>query len=216
MTVVLFDVAPYARLQFESLRSEKSWPIESIFTRESVGLVYMSPVDKRTSMIGDIGLAVYKGEENQIIDHIKTCRDMVIAAAELAEIGMEFRELFHSAISLFKKRGGKVIGWMTTNHDPLKLNLGHTAPGSYQVLQFGDAFEQVRETIRTKRLYINELETFKIPETCAFTVEARLTDESLRLPNAFFHVIVTFSQGKKGILTDFDGIFKAVGMDYML
>jgi hypothetical protein len=213
---VLFGSAPYERLQFATLRNPESWPSKSVFGDESVGTIYVSPVERKAKMIGDIGLSIYKGENETIRRHLKDSRDLVLAAAEKAKVGMRFSHLHATSMKLFNDNGGKVIGWITTNHDPMKTNLGHTVPGSYEKLPFGPTFETVRETIRSKRVYINEIEEFEIPETCAFTLEARLTDASLELPNVFFHVIVTFSEGEKAVLTNFNEIFTAVGMNYML
>ncbi len=214
----LFDTAPYERLQFESLRNPESFPSASkLFDTESVGIVYTSAVDRTAGMFGDIGFTVYQGNDSQVQHHIRAVHDLVLKAAALAEVGMKFCDLYTASRRIFNDEGQKVIGWMSTTHDPFKVNLGHTAPGSY-----GDGpipledFAATREAIRTRRLYINEVEQFAIPATCAFTVEARLTDISKTLPNAFFHVIVTFSEGEKQILTNFDRIFKTAGMDYML
>jgi hypothetical protein len=83
-------------------------------------------------------------------------------------------------------------------------------------LKFGNSFNEVRETIKNNRIYINNVENFKISETCAFTVEARLCDvNEPSLPNAFFHFIVCFNKGEKIILDDYKQIFNTVGMHYM-
>ncbi len=215
---VLFDTAPYSRLQFESLRNPESFPSESkYFESESVGIVYASPVERATGMFGDIGFTIYQGENEEIRNHIRVVHDLVLEAAESAAVGMKFCDLYAASQRLFADKGQKIVGWMSTTHDPLKVNLGHTAPGSY-----GDGtiplenFADAREAVRTRRLYINEAEQFVIPPTGAFTVEARLTDVSRTLPNAFFHVIVTFSEGERTIHTNFAQIFRDLKMDYML
>ncbi|MBM3257041.1 MAG: M24 family metallopeptidase [Candidatus Liptonbacteria bacterium] len=214
---VLAAEAPYDRLKFETLRKPESAPQESVpMTAESVSILYASTVDKATGMIGDLGCTVYRGTDEKVREHISNTYKMIYDAAALAEVGMSFRELFAAAMQHFASQW-RVIGWMTTNHDPLKTNLGHTVPGSYgEPISFGNSFEEVRETIRSKRVYINELETFKIPESCAFTFEARLMNPEMpELPNVFVHLMVTFSNGEKKILSNFDGIFKAAGMDYI-
>ena len=96
------------------------------------------------------------------------------------------------------------------------MNLGHTIPGSYKPLDFGKSFEEIRETITKKRIFIKENVDFKIPETCAFTIESRFEDaHKSYLPSVHFHFIVCFDKGKKIIMSNFDKIFSAVGMDYM-
>ena len=130
---------------------------------------------------------------------------------------MKFSDLYKEAMNIFSARN-KMIRWITTYHDPLKVNLGHTIPGSFgEETGSGNSFEEIKEFVRSKRIYINETEEFRILSTCAFTVEARLVDTNdPDLPNTLFHIITTFSNGKKEILTNFNDIFRTVGMDYML
>lgn len=208
----LWATAPFTRLQFSSLRDKPYWPSDTRFTEESVGMVYCSPVKKETGLLGDFGCTLYRGSDERVRAHIRNSFEAIYAIAEQASIGMKFSELFSIAGKIFKERGVR-IGWMRTDHDQLQVNLGHTVPGSYgEVSPADESFSAARERIRTGRLYINTAETFQIPETCAFTVEARLTDESGTLPNAFFHLIVLFQDGEKRILTNFDTIFRISGM----
>ena len=215
---VLFDTAPFKRLQFESLRNEESFPSEeSIFEKESVGIIYLSPVDLKTNMIGDIGFTIYHGNDERIKKHIDKCYHTTLAMAEHAKVGMKFKDLYSFAMDLFKQEL-KIIGWMTTTSDPnLGINLGHTVPGSFDNnLNFGNSFEDILKTIKNNRIYINNVEDFEIPETCAFTVEARLADiNNPDLPNIFFHFIVVFNKGEKTILNNFENIFKIANMDYI-
>ena len=215
---ILFDKEPFKRLQFDSLRNSESWPNESSkFEKETVGIVYLSPVDKKTGMIGDIGFTIYNGESEEIKQHIKKCFNTTLAVAEHAQVGMKFSELYEFAMKQFTNEV-KIIGWMTTTSDPLKgINLGHTVPGSYTGdFSPSESFNEVKKEITTKRIYINIAESFEIPETCAFTVEARLADDNKpHLPNVFFHFIVTFSKGEKKILKNFEDIFKIAKMDYI-
>ena len=213
---VLFADTPFERLQFDSLRDPKFFPsTTSVFGRESVGMFYLSPIDRATGMIGDIGCSMYRGDDPKIRDHIRVCHDGVHAVCENAEVGMRFCDQYTFAMDLFHKNGKKV-GWMTTTHDPLKVNLGHTIPGLLGDELPQNSFESLKEAICSRRVYTNAEEQFQIPPTCAFTLEARLTDLEEKLPNIFFHFTVTFSEGEKHILGDFDDIFRVVGMDYML
>ena len=218
---VLFDdQKPFKRLQFDSLRKSEYWPNEtSKFKKETVGMIYFSPVDCKTNMIGDIGFSVYKGENAEIKKHIKICYSAILNVAEHAEVGMSFSELCIFAKQLFQNKF-KITKWITLFLHPLSedgVNLGHTVPGTFETnFDFGKSFGEVRETIRTKRIFINSGEKFKIPETCAMTIEVRLADaEKEYLPNVYFHFIVCFDKGKKIILENFSEIFKVVGMNYM-
>ena len=140
-----------------------------------------------------------------------------MAIAEHTEVGMNFRDLCNFAADSFK---GKLTmtKWVARNSDPNQtINLGHTIPGSFEDnLIFGNTFEEIKETIRVKRVPFIDTEDFKIPNTCAFTVESRLEDfKNSNLPSVHFHFIVCFDNGKKTILENFDEIFKTVGMDYI-
>ncbi len=214
----LFGQEPFERLKFDTLRKPIHWPNENYkFEKETVAIIYLSPVDIKTKMIGDFGFTIYNGEKEEIKNHIKKCYQTILKMAEHAEVGMKFCDLYHFAVSSFES-DYKIIGEMVTSSDPnLGINLGHTLPGSFEDnFVFGETFEEVRDTIRTKRIYINEVENFIIPETCAFTVEARLEDvEKPELPKIYFHFIVCFDKGQKTILKNFENIFKIAKMDYM-
>lgn len=215
---VLLGQTPFKRLQFKTLRNPSAWPNNtSKFSTETVGIIYLSPVDHLTGMFGDIGLTIYSGENKEIKDHIRKCYNVILEVAKKAEARMLFSDLFNEAISSFNNNL-KIIEWMTTTNDPtLGINLGHTVPGSYEnEVQASASFEELKIKLTKGRIYINGSENFKIPETCAFTVEARLVDNQKKyLPNVFFHFIVCFDHGKKTILENFSEIFKTVGMDYM-
>lgn len=214
---VLCDERPFKRLEFDSLRMPEFWPnTKSKFSREVIGIIYLSSIDKKTGMLGDTGFTLYKGDDSSIKKHIKDCYDIIFEATEYAKIGMEFRDLYAHCIDLFRNKGKK-IGWMTTTNDPLKVNLGHTVPGSFESdFKRSDSFDEIKESITSKRIYINSEEKFKILPTCAFTMEARLTDLEAKLPNVFFHFIVTFSDGEKKVLTNFNKIFKEAEMPYII
>ncbi len=216
---VIFDQAPFSRLKYDSLRNPDFWPKDNIFfEKETVGMVYFSPVDRNTSMIGDIGFTFYTGDNIEIQKHIMKCHSAILGIAEHSQIGMKFSELCLYASNYFKKSGLKMTKWTAKNSDPNQsINLGHTIPGSFEDnLVFGETFDKVKETIRVKRVPFIDTENFTIPATCAFTVESRLEDlGNPGLPSVHFHFIVCFDKGKKTILKNFDKIFEAVGMDYM-
>jgi hypothetical protein len=83
-------------------------------------------------------------------------------------------------------------------------------------LEFGNSFEEVKETITKKRIFVKEITDFTIPETCAFTIESRLEDANdASMPSVHFHFIVCFDKGTKKIIDNFKEIFAAAGMDFM-
>jgi len=213
----LFSQAPYTRLQFDTLRSKKFWPQkENFLTKESVGIIYLSPVHRESGIIGDFGATFYYGKDEKIVRHLKKSLSLLEKVTDFIEIGMEFRKIHEFAQQLFQKN--EVNNHRTTVHnDPAGTNLGHTVPWTYEdptteeekIIEDGD-IETLRNLISKKRIYINALEKFKIPSTIAFTFEARLEDsENSHLPNAFYHLIVCFINGKKTILKNFECIFLA-------
>lgn len=216
--VVLFAQKPFTRLLYETNRKQDYWPQETFtFNAETVGNIYISPVSKQTNMFGDIGFTFYQGTDEKIKEHLKHCYFAILEIAEYTQVGMKFSEICDFALNIYKNKL-KPTQWLTVNSDPNHhLNLGHTVPGSFEPnFDFGNNFEAIKETIRTKRVYINDNENFAIPETCAFTVESRIEDyKDADLPSVFFHFIVCFDKGEKIILNNFDEIFKTVGMDYM-
>jgi len=211
------------RVAYDNLRKEEFWPRkENIFTDNSIGYIYASPINKLSGIIGDFGMTIYKGSNAKIIEHIKSCLDLTEKTAEYAQVGMEFREIYDYCQKLMKEKGLNNER-MITYTDKVGTNIGHTVPWSYkdpnleekQTLE-GNSFEKVRELISTQRVHLNSKERFKIPPTIAFTIEPRAENSFLPgLPMSSFHTILTFSEGKKEILGNFNPIFQAVKMDFI-
>ena len=220
---VLFGNKTYDRLKFESLRDPAYLANDShIYNKESVGILYLSPVDRQTGIIGDFGLTIYNGNNETIRKHIRHCYDLLFEVANYANVGMSFSSLYDYAIKTFIDKGHKKIAWMSTTiweetgDNKRKINFGHTVPGSYGDLNLGNSFDEIKESIRVNRLFIEDGENFMIPETCGFTLEFRLTDEGGSMPNTHFHLMIVFENGERKILSNFNEIFIKMGMDYML
>ena len=214
---ILFDQYPFKRLKYDSLRKPEYAPNKKIvFKKESVGMIYSSFVDRKTKMLGDIGFPIYQGQDEKIRQHIKNSYNTILKIAEHAKVGMEFADLCLFSENLFQNKL-KPTKWITVNYPVFNINLGHSIPGSFENdFTFGNSFEEIKNTIKTKRIMISKAESFKIPKTCAFTIESRLEDlNDPDLPSIYFHFIVCFDNGKKTILQNFDQIFNAVGMNWM-
>ena len=137
--------------------------------------------------------------------------------ARHTKVGMEFSEICSFALGLYKNRF-KMTKWVPVSSNPdVSINLGHSIPGSFKDnFTLKDNYEEIKETIRTERVHINNAEHFKIPDTCAFTIESRLEDiNDPNMPSGYFHFIVCFNKGQKTILENYRQIFSTVGMDYM-
>lgn len=215
---VLFDQKSFGRLHYDSLRNPSYWPSKEYrFEKESVGMIYISPVNRETGMLGDIGLTVYKGENEKIKQHVKAVHDAVFEVAQRTEVGMKFSEVCLLARKLFRDKF-KMTRWVAISSDPNQtMNLGHTVPGTFDDnFSLKNRFEEIRESIRTKRIHLVDTENFEIPKTCAFTVESRLEDaNNPELPSVYFQFIVCFKEGQKLILENFRDIFQVLKMDYM-
>lgn len=79
-------------------------------------------------------------------------------------------------------------------------------------------FKEIITLLNTKRKFLNAFEETVIEPGLAFTIEPRaLPKERSNIPTIYFHTIAIFKQnGQKELLTNFDEIFRLVGMDYMI
>jgi hypothetical protein len=215
----------YQRMNYQSLRPKNSWPKESIFLDINKGVIYVfsSPVDKSTGMIGDWGMTIYFGKNPDIIEHLKLCLRLNYQVLEHAQIGMTFSELSNFSNKLFLKEG--LYNQVTSITDTTGINIGHTIPWSYEDLLPEEIaifktnnWQQIIAMINSKRKFLNFQEKLQIQPGMAFTVEQRLTKLSNKnIPMSSFHTIAIVNpNGTKKLLTNFDEIFKVVGMDYML
>jgi len=207
------------RLLFDSLRKETFWPSDNIITKDSLLFVYCSPVDRKTALFGDIGVTLYAGQDPLIQNHLQKALGVLYDVAEYTQPGMEFKEICDYAQKVFKDKNvnNDRALLLTTGKD--EFNLGHTVPFSHEmpsedeqsVINSGN-FEKIRDLISHKRIYLGPEEQFKIPETCAFTVEARLEDnDNENCPNNFFHLIVCFDNGVKTIHMNYEPVKSAWG-----
>jgi hypothetical protein len=213
-----------SRLDFDSLRKVEHWPNDqNALDAETVGLVYASPVE-RSGMIGDFGLTFYRGQNAAIRQQLRLAYELTNRVCEFAQVGMEFRELFDFCQKTMADSGAK-SGRMALINDPSDINFGHTVPWSYELptpdeqrIIDGGSIDKLRDLISSKRLFLNSIESFRIPEVCAFTVEPRVTtvDESGQLRLAYFHFIVAFrGRDKKTTVAGFEPIFDKLQMSYI-
>lgn len=207
-----------SRVAYDSLRKEEFWPRDDFaFSTDSLGYVYASPVNKAAGIIGDFGLTIYRGKNPKIIAHLNACLEIVQKTAEYAQVGMELREVHNHCQNLMAGKDFNSKRMLALN-DKTKNNIGHTIPWTHEVatkeeseIIKGEDLEKLKNLISSKRLYLNQRETFKIPPTIAFTAEPRM--ENNNNPLASFHVIIAFREGKKEIFGNFNPVFQALKMD---
>ena len=214
VAVLFAESNNFQRLQFDTLRKQQYWPKQEIKLGEnSVGMVYASPVDNKSGIIGDIGLSFYTGQDQKIKQHLIRSLEVIKKAAEFADVKMEFRELHNHAQKLFAKaslNNDRTV----TYADSVGTNLGHAIPWTHkdpteseQAIISGSSFEKLKNLISSKRVNVNSRENFKIPENIVFTFEARLEDSNdLQMPSVFYHLLVAFKEGEREIISGFEGM----------
>lgn len=213
----------YSRTKYDNLRKEEFSPQNEVrFSSESAAMIYASPVNKADGIMGDFGLTVYTGSNTNVREHLKTGLAIVEKTAEFAQVGMEFREVNNYSQKLLKEHdlnNDRTAGYTAK----IPKSIGHTIPFTYELpnekeraVIRNEEFDALKELLRTKRVNLDAEEKFKIPTTVAFTTEIRAeSNHNPNLPNAFFHLIVTFAGGKKEILANFNEVFQALKMDYI-
>ena len=69
---VLFAQKPYRRLEFDTLRNPQFFSSAAFrFESETVGILYVSTIDRTTGMLGDIGCTLYRGRDERVKAHIR-------------------------------------------------------------------------------------------------------------------------------------------------
>lgn len=224
--VLITDSNNPQRISYDNLRFERNWPRENVFLDKKSGLIYLfaSPVDKQSGIIGDFGITIYFGNKDPIKNHLKKCLKINKEILSFANIGMSFAEVYEYAEKLFSQNG--LANQVLSFTDPSKFNFGHTIPSTdiewsdeeTKIVKSED-WSKIKDLISKRRIFVNRVEQFKIKPGVAFTIEPRLKVlADSNLPTSLsFHMIGVFNKnGEKELLTNFDEIFKLVGMDYML
>jgi hypothetical protein len=101
----------FDRISPSTLRPPESWPRSDIFLNRKNGIisVYASPVNQKTGMIGDFGLTLYFGTNQQIKNHLKTCLSIDKKVFEYSQVGMQLSEIYNYTQKLFLVEGLKII-----------------------------------------------------------------------------------------------------------
>lgn len=211
------------RVSYKSLRVKEFWPQNNILLNKTKDLVvlYSSPVDKKTGVIGDFGLTLYLGNNQKIKDHFKKSYEVYLKIFDNLKIGMNFSQIYKKAKKIMNKQG--LYSDLLSPSDPAGTNIGHTIVNLTQeelkkIREKTLSWIEAKDILSKKRIFISGVEEQIIKPGMAFTIEPRPQDQmDKKLPMALFHSIVIFdNNGNKEVLTGFDRIFKASGMDYLL
>jgi hypothetical protein len=207
----------FTRLNYDSLRTPAFWSSDRLSLRDdSLVYVYASPFDRQTGLIGDIGLTLYRGDNEGIWAHLSACMEVTTRVATFAEIGMELREVFDYAVEQMKTV--HLINKTSSTKSGV-ANIGHTVPWSYgsypdevkRCLE-GDNSRDIRDLISGGRVSINAEAALAIAPTMAITIEPQIASEAA--PLCSYHLIVSFVEGKRIISPSFAQLFKAFAMDH--
>jgi methionine aminopeptidase len=212
------------RLSYTSLRSQENWPQEDIVFNPKAGLLfaYASPVNKITGIAGDFGITLYAGNNSEIISFFQKVYAINQKIVEMMKPGAKVSDVCKKIYAIFDKMGLNNIAASVT--DPAKVNIGHSVPGTlrpYLKKELGviksDNWETACKVISERRIFFNEKVNYVFQPGDCFTVEPRLISlQASNLPLILFHMIAKITQNKTKVFENFDSIFKAVRMDYML
>lgn len=203
------------------------WPKSDVYLDRDNGMAYLfaSPVDKKSGIIGDFGLTVYFGDDSIVEEHLKKCLNINRQIFDFIEVGRKFSEVYRYAEKIITEQGLK-NGVISTT-DPAGKDFGHTVPATYfewtneerNILESAEPdWELFKNMLNKKRVFVNSLEETTYRPGMAITLEPRLTVvNNPHIPMGSFHTIVAIHEdGSKELLTNFDEIFTAVGMDFMV
>jgi len=224
---VLFgNINSDSRHNYHTLRPKDMWPRDDIFLDLKVGMAYLfaSPVDKKTGIIGDFGLTIYFGKNQEVINHLQTCMKINKQIFDFIKVGMPFKDVYKYAEKIIIDAG--LTNNVGSTTDPTGKDYGHTLPSTdkdwtdKEVELFKNnstPWNAICELISKRRIFVNRVEKASYQPDMATTLEPRLTNSSNPdIPMASFHTVVTIHEdGSKELLTQFDDIFKTVGMNYM-
>jgi hypothetical protein len=209
----------FARLNYDSLRTPAFWSSEHhTLGDDSLVYVYASPFDRQTGLIGDIGLTLYRGDDEAIWAHLSACLEVTTRVATFADVGMELRELFHYAV---KEMEAVELINKTSSTKTGVANIGHTVPWSYEAYSDalkrcleGDGERDIRDIISGSRVSINADAALAIAPTMALTVEPQIASQTA--PLCSYHLIVSFVDGKRILSPSFAPLFNAFEMSHRL
>lgn len=211
------------RLYFKSLRKEKNYPRKDVFLNKKNGLVflYAGPIN-RDGIIGDMEMTLYFGSNKKIIDYLKLYYRLIKQIIDFAETGLTFRAVFEYSEKLFAKH--RFVNAIVSMTDPTSKNIGHTIPFVVDEITLEEKnilknkkWSELCKLVSNKRVFLNAKEKIEIIPNMAFTIEpgVKMRDRE-DMPFIAFHTTVLIHEnGEKELLTNFDKIFKLVGMTYM-
>lgn len=207
-TTVLSGSCGFGRLGLQSFRPEHAWP-EDLPVTEEPATFYTSPVSS-SGIIEDFGLTLYRGDRQEVRDHIQDVANLVAELTEFVEPGMCYADLYREARDRWEAAG--LRNDIASSTDAAGTNIGHSIPFFGGGHDKRDRATVAPELISKARMFVSAANTELVADTCAFTIEPRLGAPGL--PVAWFHVVVTFVAGRKRVLTEFGPVFRLPGLEW--
>lgn len=224
MAVLFSNDQDVSRTNFDVLRPEPMWPRDDIFLNRDNGIimVYASPVDRVSYMVGDFEMMIYFGKQPAIQDHFRKVASLDYEIFGQVEVGMTLSDVAKIASKLMRQYG--LANNVVSLNDPAGTNIGHTIPATDQAWTKeelaklnGADWDDAKDVIAKKRRFVNEIETLEIKPGLAFTIEPRpVSADNPRLPMASFHTTALIHEdGRKELVTEFDQLAQLAGVDYL-
>lgn len=224
IAAILNDGKDFSRVTYTNLRQKEYWPRADVYFKDdNTGYLFASPytmVDN-VPIIGDFGFTFYLGNSPKIKKFYRKCYDLLNKLIENIQTGMMFKDLYALSQNAIEKEG--LQNYIFGITDKQVRDFGHTVPFTDRNPDrteaeaiFSGKPEKINSAISHARVFINEIEEYKINDNCAFTFEPRFIEPSDNsLPMTSFHTIIRFIDGQKEILTNFKGIFNFLKMDWI-
>jgi hypothetical protein len=216
-----------SRINVSSMRPETNWPREDVFLdlQDGIIFVYASPVSKKSGMIGDFGATLYLGNNPKIQNHLKKCLTLTREIFDHAREKMMLSDIASFAHTMLA--ANEFRNDIASSTDPTGTNIGHTIPASYEdwdaeelnlLANERNNWPAICKLISLKRVFVNSSEKFLIKPGMAFTIEPRpQSNTDSNIPMVYFHTIALFYEDStKELLTQFDEVFRILGMEYLL
>jgi hypothetical protein len=211
MAVLFASGNNYARMNYQSLRPEASWPgtTEADWS-DGFLFAYCSCVSRKTGMPGDFDLTLYFGNDPKLKEHYSHC--FATTDKLLNSIGPEDTSRFIFVRSQKMFSDANLRDSVVSFTDTAPLTLGHTFPTlSRSVLASypSELTIEHKNSIRTARKFLNDLDDWPIEEGMQLTIEPQLCSTlDSTMPKISFHYLLQKKDGKIHICREIDELIK--------
>jgi hypothetical protein len=181
------------RTTYGSLRDEENWSSDKPIDWDTDLLYfYTSPVDRNSGTIHDLASTIYFGNDEDILEHIELCDDVVNAAANLALEAGTSDELYGHFTSLLTKHS--LTNPIDSQTSQTATNLGHCITSLTEkeldiARNEGDLNGELCDALSKSRQFIDDATSWSLDDQ-VFTVEPRFIDVKGLFPMISYHYVV--------------------------